>query len=97
MPEDEALERLGSLPGVGTWTATAILTRGCGLADTLPLADGISREAVAYHYGLEAPPDDETWRSIAEPWRPYRMWASVLLHMAWRREQPSRPSYRQGR
>jgi hypothetical protein len=25
------------------------------------------------------------------------MWATVLLHMAWRREQPAPPSYRQGR
>ena len=25
---------------------------------------------------------------LGEGWRPYRMWATVLLHMAWRREQP---------
>ena len=33
----------------------------------------------------------------AAAWRPYRMWATVLLHMAWRRERPATPSYRQGR
>jgi hypothetical protein len=26
----------------------------------------------------------------------YRMWATVLLHVAWRREQAEAPSYRQG-
>jgi DNA-3-methyladenine glycosylase II len=97
LPEDQALAELRSLPGIGEWTASAVLTRGCGLADSLPLGDGISREAVRHFYDVPGALDDETWRSIAEPWRPYRMWATVLLHMAWRREQPATPSYRQGR
>jgi DNA-3-methyladenine glycosylase II len=97
IPEDEALAELRSLPGVGPWTATAILTRGCGVADVLPLGDTISRESVAHFYDLPSAPDDDTWETIAEAWRPYRMWASVLLHMAWRRGQPARPSYRQQR
>jgi DNA-3-methyladenine glycosylase II len=96
LPEADALAELQRLPGVGAWTAQAVLLRGCGVADALPLADGISRAAVAWFYGLAEPPDDETWARIAEAWRPYRMWASVLLHMAWRREQPAAPSYRQG-
>ena len=41
-----------ALPGVGPWTAQAILMRGCGVADSLPLADEISRTAVASLYGL---------------------------------------------
>jgi DNA-3-methyladenine glycosylase II len=96
LPESAALGELERLPGVGPWTAQAILLRGCGVADALPLADGISRAAVAWSYGLAEPPDDETWTRIADGWRPYRMWAAVLLHMAWRREQPAAPSYRQG-
>jgi 3-methyladenine DNA glycosylase/8-oxoguanine DNA glycosylase len=74
-----------------------VLTRGCGVADTLPLGDRISREAVRHSYGLAEPLDDDAWLAIAERWRPYRMWATVLLHMAWRRDQPATPSYRQGR
>ena len=93
----ETLADLEALPGVGPWTAQAILTRGCGLADALPLNDEISRTAVAAAYGLPEPPDDETWTRIADAWRPYRMWATVLLHMAWRRDQPATPSYRQSR
>lgn len=96
LPEAEALDELRGLPGVGPWTAQAILLRGCGVADAVPLADDISRAAVAWHYGLPKPPDDATWERISESWRPYRMWATVLLHMAWRREQPTVPSYRQG-
>jgi DNA-3-methyladenine glycosylase II len=97
LPEDEALAELRDLAGIGEWTASAVLTRGCGVADTLPLGDRISREAVRHFHELPDLPDDEAWAAIAEPWRPYRMWATVLLHMAWRREQPAPPSYRQGR
>jgi DNA-3-methyladenine glycosylase II len=97
LPEDEALAELRALPGVGPWTAQAILMRGCGVPDSLPLGDEISRTAVASLYGLPEPPDDATWTAMSDAWRPYRMWATVLLHMAWRREQASTPSYRQGR
>jgi DNA-3-methyladenine glycosylase II len=95
LPEAEALAQLQALPGVGPWTASAILLRGCGIADAVPMVDDISRNAVAAIYGLAEPPDDETWTAISDVWRPYRMWATVLLHMAWRRQQPSAPSYRQ--
>lgn len=95
LPEDEALARLRELPGVGPWTAEGILMRGCGTADTLPLGDAVSRGAVQALYGLPALPTDPEWLGIAEVWHPYRMWATVLLHMAWRREQVATPSYRQ--
>ena len=95
LPEAEALAELMRLPGVGPWTAQAILLRGCGVADAVPLADDISRTAVASFYALPEPPDDAAWTTISDAWRPYRMWATVLLHMAWRREQPAAPSYRQ--
>ena len=95
LPETEALAQLQALPGVGPWTASGILLRGCGVADAVPMVDEISRNAVAALYGLAEPPDDATWTRISDVWRPYRMWATVLLHMAWRRQQPGTPSYRQ--
>jgi DNA-3-methyladenine glycosylase II len=97
LPVDEALTELKVLPGIGDWTASAVLTRGCGVADALPLGDRISREAVRHFHDLPEPPDDEAWTAIAESWPPYRMWATVLLHMAWRRDQTAPPSYRQDR
>ena len=95
LPEADALAQLEALPGVGPWTASAILLRGCGVADAVPLVDDISRTAVASIYGLPTPLDDATWTRVSDGWRPYRMWASVLIHMAWRRSQSSTPSYRQ--
>jgi DNA-3-methyladenine glycosylase II len=89
LPQEEALAELAALPGVGPWTAQGVLFRGCGVADALPIADDVSRTAVQWAYGLGSAPDAATWTRIADAWRPYRMWASVLLHMALRREQPS--------
>lgn len=86
LPEADALAELRTLPGIGTWTASGVLTRGCGVADALPLGDTISREAVAGLYGLDGPPTDDAWLALADAWRPFRMWATVLLHLAWRRE-----------
>jgi DNA-3-methyladenine glycosylase II len=96
LPEADALAELQALPGVGPWTAQGILLRGCGVADAVPMADDFSRTAVASLYQLPEPLDDATWTTISDGWRPYRMWATVLLHMAWRREQPTAPSYRRG-
>ncbi|MEO7118944.1 MAG: DNA-3-methyladenine glycosylase 2 family protein [Candidatus Limnocylindrales bacterium] len=96
MPEANALAALRELPGIGEWTAQAVLFRGCGVADAIPATDEISRNAVQWAYELREPPDDASWARISDGWRPYRMWASVLLHLAWRRDQPTGPSYRQG-
>ncbi len=88
MPADDALAALQRLPGVGPWTASAILMRGAGTPDTLPLDDAISRAAAQHYYELPAAPTDAEWLAIAEAWRPYRMWVTVLTHMAMRREHP---------
>jgi DNA-3-methyladenine glycosylase II len=96
LPEADALAELRTLPGVGEWTAQAVLLRGCGVSDALPLGDEVSRHAVQSLYELPEPPDDAAWTRIAEAWRPYRMWATVLLRVGWGRDQPTRPSYRQG-
>jgi len=93
MPEDQALASLRELPGVGPFTANGILYRGCGVADGLPGADELGGTVVKDLYGLETVTPDDV-RRIAEAWRPYRMWAVVLLRMAWTRAQGPNVSYR---
>ncbi len=78
-PYAEARARLMSLRGVGPWTADAILMRGSGLTDLLPISEPTLRSAIQLAYELEALPDDETVSRIAETWRPFRTWVSVLL------------------
>jgi DNA-3-methyladenine glycosylase II len=79
LPYAEARAKLMELRGVGPWTADAILLRGVGPADALPLSEPRLHEAVAATYGLRRTPSDAEVSSLAESWRPFRMWVSVLL------------------
>lgn len=81
MPVAAALAELREIRGIGEWSAQHVLLRGAGLADELPMADPLSREAVRRAYRLDVPPDDARFTAIAEPWRPYRMWVNVLLRV----------------
>jgi DNA-3-methyladenine glycosylase II len=92
LPPDEALAELMTLRGVGGFTAEGTLLRGCGVVDELP-RDPLSGEVVRELYGRDGPLDDETVASITDKWRPYRMWATVLLRVGWERSSPGR-SYR---
>ena len=94
MPRTDAIERLLRLPGVGPFTAEGTLLRGCGVVDELP-GDPMTGEAIAELYGLPGPPDAETFARITDAWRPYRMWATVLLRVGLERARPGR-SYRRG-
>jgi DNA-3-methyladenine glycosylase II len=91
-PRDAAIEELRRLDGVGGFTAEGTYLRGCGVVDEIP-RDPLDRDAIAEAYGLEAL-DDAAWTAITDRWRPYRMWATVLLRVGWERSKPGR-SYRQ--
>jgi 3-methyladenine DNA glycosylase/8-oxoguanine DNA glycosylase len=63
------------------------------VADGLPGTDELGRTVIRDLYGLpDASPAD--LERIAEPWRPYRMWAVVLLRTGWTRAQGDKVSYR---
>jgi DNA-3-methyladenine glycosylase II len=91
-PTADALAVLMALRGVGGFTAEGTLLRGCCVVDEVP-RDPLSRDAIGDLYELGGPPDDETWAAITDRWRPYRMWATVLLRVGWERSSPGR-SYR---
>jgi DNA-3-methyladenine glycosylase II len=79
LPEESALAELGSLHGVGAWTAAHILYRGAGLADALPVGEPRVLRAVKEAYRLPRVPGAARFVEIAEAWRPYRMWVAIML------------------
>jgi DNA-3-methyladenine glycosylase II len=85
MPVEQALGELQELRGIGPFSAQGTLFRGAGLVDAVP-DDEVTRQAVQRAYNLAKQPDHERVLEIAETWRPYRMWATVLLHVWLRRE-----------
>jgi DNA-3-methyladenine glycosylase II len=82
LPERVALERLRELPGFGPFTAGLALIRGANTPDSLPNAEPRLLRAVALAYGLPADPPYEAVVALAEAWRPYRTWVTLLLRRA---------------
>ncbi len=91
-PVDEALASLQAIPGIGPFFARGILYRGAGVVDDVAEGD-VTRFAVTKRYGLGALADQARVLEIAEAWRPYRMWAAVLLHV-WVRSEIGLPRRR---
>lgn len=79
-PHDEALESLGEIRGIGPFWASGILLRAVGTTDALILAEKRVRAAAAAAYDApEVVEDDAAFSSLAEGWRPFRTWVSVLM------------------
>jgi len=69
-----ARERLLKLRGVGPWTADAVLIRGVGPSDVLPVTEPRLQRAVTEAYGEGASFDE-----VTAAWAPFRTWASIML------------------
>ncbi len=80
LPLSDALAELRTLRGVGPFIAEGIVLRGAGVVDEVP-SDEVTVQAVQRAYELPSLPSHQDVLKIAEAWRPYRMWCSVLLHL----------------
>ena len=79
---DIALQEAQHLKGIGPFYASLITIRAVGFTDVLPRDEPIIRELVTRLYRLPSLCTPERFEEIAEPWRPYRTWASVLVRAA---------------
>lgn len=85
LPRAEALAQLRGLPGIGPFSADLVLLRGAGDPDGFPATEGRLHRAMSMRYGLDEP-DQADLERIAEGWRPYRTWVSVLFRV-WLEDQ----------
>jgi DNA-3-methyladenine glycosylase II len=81
LSDDEVIQTLIQVKGIGVWTAQMFLIFSLGRMDVFPHEDLGVRAAIRNLYGLEDLPDKETSHRIATPWRPY---ASVASWYCWR-------------
>lgn len=79
MENEEILERLTALRGIGRWTVECLLLFGMGREDLLPAADIGLRNAVRNQYGLERQATEAEVRDIGEKWAPFRSYATYYL------------------
>jgi DNA-3-methyladenine glycosylase II len=79
---DEAMAEVRELPGIGPFFAALVVIRACGLADVLVRNEATALGTMASLYGSDGPPGPDELERLAEPWRPFRTWAAVLIRAA---------------
>jgi DNA-3-methyladenine glycosylase II len=81
LSDDEVIEQLIQVNGIGVWTAQMFLIFSLGRMDIFPHADLGIRAALRNLYELDELPDKITSHKIAEPWRPF---ATIASWYCWR-------------
>ena len=76
LSDDQVVEQLTQVKGIGRWTAQMFLIFSLGRLDVFPHDDLGVRSAIRIRYGLTDLPDKQTALAIAAPWRPYATVAS---------------------
>ena len=79
LPDDQVIERLTAVKGLGRWTAEMFLMFRLHRPDVLPADDLGIVKAVQKVYGLRKRPKAARILKIGEAWRPYRSVASWYL------------------
>ena len=82
MPDDEVIERLIRVRGIGKWTAQMMLIFHLGRPDVLPVTDLGVRRGFMIARGHERLPTPKALERHGERWRPYRSVASWYLWRA---------------
>jgi DNA-3-methyladenine glycosylase II len=82
MAPEEAMAALQQLRGVGPMYAGLILLRSTGATDILTLDEPRLASYISHFYELATTATREQISTLAEAWRPFRTWASVLIRVA---------------
>ncbi|HLL14417.1 MAG TPA: DNA-3-methyladenine glycosylase [Pyrinomonadaceae bacterium] len=86
MNDEEIIEHLTRVRGIGRWTVEMLLMSGLGRPDVLPVGDFAVRKGFQLTYDLEEMPKPKALEEYGERWRPFRsvaswyMWQAVGLH-----------------
>jgi DNA-3-methyladenine glycosylase II len=79
MTDDEIIEHLTMVKGIGRWTAEMFLMFNLGRPDVMPADDLGVQNAVRRHYRMRQRPSRKRLLKHAERWRPYRTAAAWYL------------------
>jgi DNA-3-methyladenine glycosylase II len=87
MDDEEIIEHLTQVRGIGRWTVEMLLIFRLGRADVLPVGDFAVRKGFSLVYGMKELPKPKELVHYGERWRPFRSVASWYM---WRvNELPS--------
>ena len=82
LTDEEIIERLVPIRGVGRWTVEMLLIFTLGRPDVLPVDDFGVREGYRRAYGTRTRPTPKALRAYGERWKPYRSAAAWYLWRA---------------
>src|SRR5256885_8925378 len=90
MTDEEIIERLTKVRGIGRWTVEMLLLFELGRLDVWPVADYGVQKGFAKTFGRRKLPTPKQFQKIGEKWRPYR---SVAAWYFWRAlDVPMKPA-----
>ncbi len=78
-PDEEVIETLTSVSGIGRWTAEIYAMFSLGRADVFASGDLALQEAARMLFETGERPNDKQLRAMAEAWTPWRAVAARLL------------------
>jgi DNA-3-methyladenine glycosylase II len=81
LPDEDVVERLIQIKGIGRWSAEIALLRGLARADAFPGGDlGVIKYVAQGLLGKEGKATEAEMRAFAERWRPYRGLALIYCY-----------------
>ena len=98
LADDEIVERLTQVRGIGRWTVEMLLMFRLGRPDILPIDDFGVRNGFRLAYGLRGMPTPRALAEYGARWAPYRsvaawyLWRAVDLHKAGKLPAPATPT-----
>jgi 3-methyladenine DNA glycosylase/8-oxoguanine DNA glycosylase len=80
LPDEQVIEALTGIPGIGLWSVNVLLVFNFGRLDVAPSPDAVIRGIASIIYGLKSLPTVEFVEKKIERWRPYRSIATMYLY-----------------
>lgn len=79
MTDEEVIENLTQVKGIGRWTAEMFLIFSLGRSNILPVDDLGFRRAIEVNYKIHKPVSDKKILALSKNWEPYRTIATWYL------------------
>jgi len=98
LDDDEIIERITKVRGIGRWTVEMMLMFRLGRPDILPVDDFGVRNGFRLAYGLRGMPTTRALAEFGARWSPYRsvaawyLWRAVDLHRTGKLPAPASPT-----
>jgi DNA-3-methyladenine glycosylase II len=98
LSNDDIIERLTQVRGIGRWTVEMLLMFRLGRPDVLPIDDFGVRNGFRLTYGLRGMPTPRALAEFGARWAPYRsiaawyLWRAVDLHRLGKLPKPAVPT-----